>query len=137
MPAGGVRTPITQEAIDNRLNCIKMKGAEVYKFASRIIPDVIEQALAKAGLTAADIDLLVMHQANLRIINAAAERLGVAPEKVFVNVHRYGNTSAASVPIALTEAMREGRLKRGDIVATVGFGAGLTWGANIIRWNRG
>ncbi len=137
MPAGGVRTPLTQEGIDSKLNCITMKGAEVYKFASRIIPEAIEQALAKAGLKSCDIGLLVMHQANLRIIRSVADRLGVDFERVFVNVDRYGNTSAASVPIALTEAQEQGRLKRGDVVATVGFGAGLTWGANIMRWNRG
>lgn len=137
MPAGGVRTPLTQEGIDGKLNCITMKGAEVYKFAIRIIPDAIEQALAKAGLKSCDISLLVMHQANLRIIQSVAQKLGIEAERVFVNVDRYGNTSAASVPIALTEAQSQGRLKRGDIVATVGFGAGLTWGANVLRWNRG
>ncbi len=137
MPAGGVRTPLTQEGIDNKLNCITMKGAEVYKFALRIIPEAIETSLAKAGLKPEDIDLLVMHQANLRIIQAVALKLGVPTERVFVNVDRYGNTSAASVPMALTEAQEQGRLKRGDVVATVGFGAGLTWGANVIRWNLG
>ena len=137
MPAGGVRTPLTQQGIDARLNCITMKGAEVYKFAIRIIPEAIEQALAKAGLTSCDISLLVMHQANLRIIQSVAEKLGIDFDRVFVNVDRYGNTSAASVPIALTEAQEQGRLKRGDVVATVGFGAGLTWGANVLRWNRG
>ena len=137
MPAGGVRTPLTQDGIDNKLNCITMKGAEVYKFAIRIIPEAIDQALARACLKPCDISLLVMHQANLRIIQSVAEKLGLAEDRVFVNVDKYGNTSAASVPMALTEAQEQGRLKRGDIVATVGFGAGLTWGANVLRWNRG
>jgi 3-oxoacyl-[acyl-carrier-protein] synthase-3 len=137
MPAGGVRTPLTQEGIDTKQNCITMRGAEVYKFAIRIIPEAIEQALTKTGMKPCDIDLLVMHQANLRIIQSVAERLGINSERVFVNVDRYGNTSAASVPIALTEAQEQGRLNRGDVVATVGFGAGLTWGANVLRWNRG
>lgn len=136
MPAGGVRTPLTQEGIDQKLNCITMKGAEVYKFAVKVIPETLEEALARACLRPCDVSLLVMHQANLRIINAVAERLGVPSEKVFVNVQRYGNTSAASVPIALTEAQEQGLLKRGDIVATVGFGAGLVWGANVLRWNK-
>ena len=137
MPAGGVRTPLTQEGIDKKLNCITMKGAEVYKFAIRIIPEAVEQALAKAEMKSCDISLLVMHQANLRIIQAVSEKLGLAEDRVFVNVDKYGNTSAASVPMALTEAQEQGRLKRGDIVATVGFGAGLTWGANVQRWSRG
>ena len=136
LPAGGIKTPLTQSGIDQKLNRISMKGSDVYKFALRLIPEVIEETLRKAGLTPADIDLLVMHQANLRIINAVAERLGVSEAKVFVNVDRYGNTSAASVPIALSEALSQGRIKRGDVIATVGFGAGLTWGANVIRWSR-
>ena len=136
MPAGGVRTPLTQEGIDAKQNCITMKGAEVYKFAVRVIPDAVEEALKRACLRPGDISLLVMHQANLRIIQAVGDRLGLSPDKVFVNVQKYGNTSAASVPMALTEAQEQGRLKRGDIVATVGFGAGLAWGANIMRWNR-
>ncbi len=135
MPAGGLKMPLTQEAIDNKLNCIQMKGADVYKFAVRLIPDIIEATLARAGLTTNDIDHLVMHQANMRIINAVANKLQIPESKVFVNVDRYGNTSAASVPLALTEAFGQGRFKQGDIIATVGFGAGLTWGANVIRWS--
>jgi 3-oxoacyl-[acyl-carrier-protein] synthase III len=135
MPAGGVRTPLTPTNIESGLNCIHMKGAEVYKFAVRIVPEIIERVLIRAKLTPADIGLLVMHQANLRIIQAVAERFGIDDERVFVNLHKYGNTSAASVPIALTEAKAEGRLEPGKVVVTVGFGAGLTWGANVIRWN--
>src|SRR5579871_383688 len=135
MPAGSVRTPLTQEGIDNKQNCITMKGSEVYKFAVRIIPEALEAALKRACMRPCDISLLVMHQANLRIIQAVGERMGLTSEKVYVNVQRYGNTSAASVPIALTEARDQGLLKQGDIVATVGFGAGLVWGANVLRWN--
>lgn len=136
IPAGGTRTPTTPEVLEQKLNTISMRGQEVYRFAVRIIPEVVESALRKVCLRAADVDLLVLHQANARIIDSAAERLGIPPEKVFVNLDRYGNTSAASVPLALTEAAQQGRLKKNDIVVTVGFGAGLTWAANVIRWNR-
>lgn len=136
IPAGGTRTPNTQETIAQRLNCISMQGKEVYRFAVNIVPEVIHEALKRACLTPADIDLLVMHQANVRIMRAASDRLGVPWEKVFVNLERYGNTSAGSIPIALAEAQAQRRLLRGSIVVTVGFGAGLTWAANVIRWNR-
>ena len=136
IPSGGSRTPNTEKTIADRLNCVAMEGKEVYRFAVNIVPDVIQQALKRACLTPADIDLLVMHQANVRIMRAAAERLNVPWDRVFVNVDRYGNTSAGSIPIALTEAQSEGRLRHGAIVVTVGFGAGLTWAANVIRWNR-
>jgi 3-oxoacyl-[acyl-carrier-protein] synthase-3 len=136
MPGGGVRTPLTSDNIGAGLNCIHMKGSEVYKFAVRIVPEVIERVLVRAKLQPEDIGLLVMHQANLRIIQAVAERFGIDDERVFVNLHKYGNTSAASIPIALTEAQAEGRLQRGKVVVTVGFGAGLTWGANVLRWNK-
>lgn len=136
LPAGGTKTPITPEVIDSRQHLIKMRGQEVYKFAARVVPEVIQEALGKACLRPNDIRLLVLHQANVRIIHAVAERLGLAPENVFINVDRYGNTSAASVPMALAEAQAQGRMQRGDIVVTVGFGAGLTWAANVIRWNR-
>jgi 3-oxoacyl-[acyl-carrier-protein] synthase-3 len=135
IPAGGTRTPNTEQTIADHLNCIAMQGKEVYRFAVNVVPEVIQEALKRACLTPADIDLLVMHQANIRIMNAVSERLGIASDRVFVNLDRYGNTSAASIPIALTEA--QGRLRRGNIVVTVGFGAGLTWAANVIRWNRG
>jgi 3-oxoacyl-[acyl-carrier-protein] synthase-3 len=136
VPAGGIRTPLTPEVIAQGQHCIAMQGKEVYRFAITIVPEVILDALKRACLTPEDIRLLVLHQANIRIINAAAERLGIPMEKVFVNLDRYGNTSAASVPMALTEAQQQGRLHRGDIVVTVGFGAGLTWAANVIRWHR-
>ena len=136
LPGGGTRNPLTPEALAQNLNCIKMRGPEVYKFAVKIVPDAVLDALKRACLRPDDIDLLVLHQANVRIIHAVSDRLGVPAEKVFVNVDRYGNTSAASVPMALAEAAQQGRIHRGDIVVTVGFGAGLTWAANVIRWNR-
>lgn len=134
VPAGGTRTPLTADTLNAHQNCIYQNGREVYKFAVKIIGEAAIQALTSVGLTAADVSLFVPHQANIRIINAAAERMGLPMEKVAVNVHRYGNTSAASVPIALCEAWEAGRVQPGDVVVTVGFGAGLTWGANVIRW---
>ncbi|HZO88830.1 MAG TPA: beta-ketoacyl-ACP synthase III [Chthonomonadaceae bacterium] len=136
IPGGGTRAPLTPETLEQKANCIRMKGKEVYRFAVEVVPQVVTEALKRACLRPCDVSLLIMHQANIRIIQAAAERLGLPNEKVFVNVDRYGNTSAASVPIALAEAAQQGRLRYGDIVVTVGFGAGLTWGANVIRWNR-
>lgn len=136
IPAGGTRTPTTAETLDAKLNAIAMNGPEVYRFTVKIIPDAIVNALQKACLRPEDVDLLVLHQANLRIIEAIANRLHIPMEKVFTNVEKYGNTSAASVPLALTEAQQQGRLKRGDIVVTVGYGAGLTWAANVIRWSK-
>src|SRR5262249_38286731 len=132
----GNRRPIRIGDADGRQNFIQMKGAEVFKFAVRIMGDVSIEVLCKAGLTPQDVDLFIPHQANIRIITAAAERMGLPPDKVFVNVEKYGNTSAGSIPMALTEAVQEGRVKRGDVLAFVGFGAGLTWGANVLRWSR-
>jgi len=136
LQAGGTKHPVTPEAIAQKQNCIYMSGSEVYKFAVRKMGDVCLDALCKANLTPKDVDLFVPHQANIRIINAAADRMGLPPEKVFLNVHKYGNTSAASIPMALTEARQEGRVQRGDVLVFVGFGAGLTWGANVVRWSR-
>lgn len=111
-----------------------MAGAEVYRFAVTAMGDACVKLLEQAGYTADQIDLFVPHQANLRIIDSAAKRLNLPDEKVFINVERYGNTSGGSIPIGLSEAAAEGRLKKGDLVMTVGFGAGLVWGANLIRW---
>ena len=113
---------------------IFMNGREVYRFGVNAMPDACEKLLLKAGLTAADIDLFVPHQANVRIIDSAAQRLGLPPEKVFVNLEKYGNTSGGSIPLALDEAVAGGRLKRGMLLMTVGFGGGLAWGANLVRW---
>jgi 3-oxoacyl-[acyl-carrier-protein] synthase-3 len=111
-----------------------MGGSEVFKFAVRIMGDASVEALEKCGLTPDDVDIFIPHQANIRIIDSAARRLNLPPEKVFTNVHKYGNTSAASIPVALSEAVAEGKLKKDDIVVLVGFGAGLTWAASVIKW---
>ncbi|KAE9459443.1 hypothetical protein C3L33_08660, partial [Rhododendron williamsianum] len=115
-------------------SCIEMKGNEVFRFAVRCVPQSIESALEKAGLTGSDIDWLLLHQANQRILDAVATRLEVPPERVISNLANYGNTSAASIPLALDEAVRGGKVKPGDTIATAGFGAGLTWGSAIVRW---
>ncbi|UCF77746.1 MAG: ketoacyl-ACP synthase III [Candidatus Eiseniibacteriota bacterium] len=134
LPAGGSLHPVTEQTVQNRMHYIKMRGNEVFKNAVRAMGSVAEDALLKAGVKAEQLDLLIPHQANLRIIKATARRLGVDSDKVFVNVHKYGNTSSASVPIALHEARGEGRIKDGDLVELVAFGAGFTWGAAVIRW---
>ncbi|WP_026794385.1 MULTISPECIES: beta-ketoacyl-ACP synthase III [Planktothrix] len=115
---------------------ITMNGQEIYKFAVKKVPEVIEKALFRANLTVDQIDWLILHQANQRILNAVAERLNIPPEKVISNLAKYGNTSAASIPLALDEAVREGKIKPGDRIMTSGFGAGLTWGAALFEWGR-
>jgi len=134
VPGGGAKAPLTHDAIDAKLQYISMHGAEVFKFAVKIMGEVCLEALAKADLTAADVSLFIPHQANIRIIKAAADRMGLPPEKVVINVQNYGNTSAATIPIALAEAKEAGRINKGDLLVFVGFGAGLTWGANVVRW---
>ena len=132
--AGGCRYPWGAERTIPRKTTITMTGSEVYRFAVNAMGEACIKVLEKAGMQASDIDLFVPHQANLRIIDSAAKRLELPEEKVFINVDKYGNTSGASVPLALHEAVQEGRLKPGMVVMTVGFGAGLVWGANLIRW---
>lgn len=134
VPAGGSRAPVTIEHIQNRQNFIKMKGSEVYRFAIQAITQATQQAVQAAGLTVDDIDLFIPHQANIRIIQSAAKALKIPPEKVFSNVHRYGNTSTASIPIALCEAIEMGKVSVGANLALVGFGGGLAWGAAIVQW---
>lgn len=133
IPAGGSRMPVTSEAIDNNLNKIQMNGREVFKLGVRLMPEAAQRVLRKAEISIDDIDLLIPHQANLRIIEAVGDRLGVPREKVYVNVDKYGNTSAATVIIALDEAIRQGRAKPGDLILLVTFGAGLTWGSTLLR----
>ena len=133
-PAGGSRQPITAENLLTSDPYIHMMGSEVFKFATRTMGTAMEEALAKANLTAQDIDLFIPHQANLRIIEAASKRLDLPAEKVFVNIERYGNTSAAAVPIAMCEAIEQGRIKPGSRLGMVAFGAGLTWGALALQW---
>ncbi len=113
---------------------LTMNGPEVYKFAVNEVPNVVQEALQSAGLTSSDVDWLLLHQANVRIIEHAANVLGIPMERVLKNIEEYGNTSAGSIPLALAEAVRAGKVKRGDIIALSGFGAGLSWGAAIIRW---
>ncbi len=133
-PAGGSRLPLTRENIGTHDACINMKGSEVFKFATRIMGTAMLEALAQAQMTAGDIDLFIPHQANLRIIEAASKRLGLPSEKVFVNLENYGNTSAAAIPIALCEAIDQGRILPGDRLGMVAFGAGLTWAALVLQW---
>lgn len=115
-------------------NNISMNGREVYKFATREVPVVLEEALEAANMTVDDIDWLCLHQANIRIIDIVAQRLGIPSEKIITNLKNYGNTSAGSIPLALDEAVRSGQVKKGDVVACAGFGAGLSWGSTILRW---
>ena len=136
VPAGGSRTPLTADCIDAKTNTIFQNGREVYKFAVVTIGEAALQALASVGMTSADVDCFIPHQANIRIITKAAERMELPWEKVFVNLDRYGNTSAASIPIALDEAVKTGAVTRGSLCVTVGFGAGLTWAANVFRWTK-
>ncbi|MEJ7619293.1 MAG: beta-ketoacyl-ACP synthase III [Aquificaceae bacterium] len=117
-----------------RCGYIKMKGKELFKLAVRSMADVCEEVLQRAGVSTQDINLIVPHQANIRIMQALAEKLNVPMEKVYSNIHKYGNTSAASIPIALCEAYKEGKLKRGDLVLLTAMGGGLTWGASLIRF---
>jgi 3-oxoacyl-[acyl-carrier-protein] synthase-3 len=135
MPGGGALHPPHQEStMKERLPYIKMRGNETFKTAVRSMEEVCKEVLGAAGLTPADVDLLVPHQANQRIISAVGSRLGIPAERCYVNIDRYGNTSAASIPIALAEAVGEGRIKQGDIVLMTAFGAGLTWAASVVRW---
>lgn len=134
IPAGGSRNPCSHEAIDEHRNKIFMEGREVFKFAVKIQGEAVERVVSRVGLSVHDVDMVVPHQANTRIIDSAVERLGLDREKIFVNLHKYGNTSAASIPLALDEAVAEGKIKKGDTVVTVGFGAGLTWGAGVMKW---
>jgi len=134
IPGGGSACPITAENADEHLNTLAMTGREVFKHAVTRMREVAERVIERAGFSADDIKLVIPHQANLRIIDALADRLSVPNDRVFVNLHKYGNTSAAAVAIALDEAHREGRFERGDHIIMVAFGAGLTWAAAAIRW---
>lgn len=136
LPAGGSRAPASFETVERRQHFIQMKGREVYKFAVRMIPRAIQAAADRAGIPLEEVDFFIPHQANIRIIDAAAHRLGQPREKFFVNVERYGNTSSASVPVALYEAWAEGRIAPGDLGILVAFGGGLTWGACAVRWTK-
>jgi 3-oxoacyl-[acyl-carrier-protein] synthase-3 len=134
VPAGGTAMKPTTERLEQKLDTIQMMGREVYKFAITKFVELIKDACAKIGVSTNDIDVLVPHQVNLRIIESAAEKLKIPMDKIVVNIDRYGNTSAASIPVAIDEAVKAGRIKRGHLVVTVAFGAGLTWGSVALRW---
>ena len=135
MPGGGCKYPPNVAAhIEAKLPFIKMRGNETFKIAVRSLTDVCQEVMDKAGVTADDIDLMVPHQANLRIISAVGDRLGLPKEKVYVNLERVGNTSSASIPLALREAADSGRVRKGDLVLLAAFGGGLTWAATLLRW---
>jgi 3-oxoacyl-[acyl-carrier-protein] synthase-3 len=135
MPGGGSSFPPTRpETLEGRLPFIKMMGGETFKTGVRAMTEVCREVLNESGFVAADVQWLIPHQANDRIIRAVGERLEIPPDRCVVNISRYGNTSAASIPIALDEYVHEGRIKRGDLILFVAFGAGLTWGAALVRW---
>lgn len=134
VPGGGAVHPPSEKMLSEGLQYLKMKGNETFKVAVRTLEEVAREALTANHLSADDVDLLVPHQANVRIIKAVASRLGVPMERVMTNMHRYGNTSAASIPLALDEAVKEGRLKTGSVVLLEAFGGGLTWASTLLRW---
>ena len=134
IPASGSRYPITEETIAKRLNRIHMDGKAVYQFAIKVMGKTVETALEKIQMDKSALNWLVPHQANIRIIQSAAKRLAMPLEKVIINIGKYGNVSAGSIPMALAEAAAEGKFKKGDIIALAGFGAGLTWASCIMKW---
>ena len=134
MPGGGSVYPASQQTVKDRLHYLKMAGKEVFKYAVNAMLDAANQVLKKASMKIDQVNLIIPHQANMRIIQAIGERLGAPPEKYFINLDRYGNMSAASVPFALDEAVQKGLLKRHDIVLLVAFGGGFTWGATLLEW---
>lgn len=133
-PAGGTRKPITSEDLASGAHYLRMDGRNVFKWAVRLLAESIELVLKNSNTAVHDVSLFLLHQANIRIIRAAAEQLGIPEEKFFTNLERYGNTSGGSIPIALDEALAEGRIERGDTVLMSGFGGGLTWGTGLYRW---
>jgi 3-oxoacyl-[acyl-carrier-protein] synthase-3 len=134
VPAGGSRTPLTSELLAERANTIRMNGREVYRFSTTVPTTALAEAASKAGVGIGDLDVVVAHQANVRILQTAAKNMGVSDELFYTNLDRYGNTSAASVPLALYEACACGRIQSGSLVGFMGFGAGLTWATAIWRW---
>lgn len=134
MPAGGSRLPASHETVDQKLHCVHQEGNHVFKYAVSKMAETSRLLLERNGLSVEDIDLFVPHQANRRIILAVAERLGIPLEKVLINIHEYGNTTAATIPLATRDAVAQGRLKNGDLVVFAAVGAGYTVGANLWRW---
>lgn len=135
IPAGGCKLPASEETVRQHLHCIRMSGRETFKTAVNTMVMAAQEAIVRAGMTAADIDCIIPHQANMRIVEAVAKRLGEGVmEKVFLNLDRYGNTSAASIPLALSEAVAAGKVKSGDKILMVAFGGGLSWGGAVVEW---
>ena len=134
VPGGGSRNPVSQSSIEQRMHYIKMKGNETFKVAVRTLEDIALKTLEENDIDPSSLSLLIPHQANLRIIQATADRLKVPMDKVFINLDKYGNTSAASIPIALDEALQSGRIKEGDYILLEAFGGGLTWASALIKW---
>jgi 3-oxoacyl-[acyl-carrier-protein] synthase-3 len=137
LPAGGSRSPATAETVAGRLHFVQMNGREVFKFATRVLVSSAEAVLAECGRTVEEVEVYVPHQANVRIIDHARKKLGIPEERTVVDVDRFGNTSSGSIPLALADAKREGRLKEGRLVLMTGMGAGLTWGSGLIEWTDG
>jgi 3-oxoacyl-[acyl-carrier-protein] synthase-3 len=134
LPAGGSLQPASHETVDQRLHYMKMNGNATFKIAVRTMGDLMAELLEEHGYKPEDLKWLVPHQANIRIISSVGERLGISPEKVFVNIQNYGNTSAATIPIALREIHENGQIQKGDLVGMVAFGGGMTWGAALLEW---
>ena len=134
MPAGGAKCPASHETVDNREHYLKMNGKEIFKFAVVKIPESINGVIANTDVKLEDLDHVVLHQANIRIMQHAAKKMGIPMEKMFVNLDKYGNTSAGTIPIALDEMNRSGKIKKGDNIVVLGFGGGLTWAASLITW---
>lgn len=134
LPGGGSRYPTSHETVDKGLHYIKMRGNELFKLAVKIMADAANAALHKCGLSCKDVDWFIPHQANVRILLAVARRLGLDTEKIYMNIDKYGNMSSASTAVALAEAVKSGKIKKGDIVVLDAFGAGLVWGACVIKW---
>jgi 3-oxoacyl-[acyl-carrier-protein] synthase-3 len=134
MPAGGSLHPATHETVDKKMHYVHQDGQQVFKFAVRKQTEVCEKLLSRNGFKGSDIDAFIPHQANLRIINATAERLGLSPDKVIINIDRYGNTTAGTIPLAMSTAIEEGKLKKGSLVLLGSVGAGFTVGATLLRW---
>jgi 3-oxoacyl-[acyl-carrier-protein] synthase-3 len=135
VPSGGSRQPASADTVERREHYVKMAGRDVYRFATRVLPESVVEALSKAGLSVEDVDVLIPHQANTRIIDHAVRRLAISQSAVFSNVERYGNTSAASIPVALCEAIEAGMVHSGSTVVMSGFGAGLSWGTVVWKWH--
>jgi 3-oxoacyl-[acyl-carrier-protein] synthase III len=134
IPAGGARLPTSHQTLDEGLNYLFMDGKAVWDFATVKFPEAVRDVVAKAGLTLTDVDVVIPHQSNVNIIKKSMEVLGLPVEKAYTNIHKYGNLAGASIPVALDEAVKENKIKRGDIVVTCGYGGGLAWGANVFKW---